>query len=138
MELWALVSLFQLPLRVINGHGRELVRTSPRRVWTLRVHDRHYTIVTPLWHAPPHTRNVRMELLRCQPVLPDPLRGAGKQAKGHLPWESTSTTVGLKLLTKVTVGAGESRGCALVLLATLMQNKDLETTEPTVLMFPGN
>eukprot|EP00971_Amphidinium_carterae_P184351 3659810-Amphidinium_carterae.1 len=84
----------------------------------------------------------------------DPLRGAGKQAKGHLPWETTSTTMGLKLLTSVSVRAEQTRrvlptvaadslcvqscGCALVLLATLLKNKDLETTEPMVLLFPGS
>eukprot|EP00971_Amphidinium_carterae_P350416 6491533-Amphidinium_carterae.1 len=84
----------------------------------------------------------------------DPLRGAGKQAKGHLPWETTSTTMGLKLLTSVTVKVDQTRrvlptvaadslcvqscGCALVLLATLLKNKDMETTEPMVLLFPGS
>eukprot|EP00971_Amphidinium_carterae_P189521 3761957-Amphidinium_carterae.2 len=155
LELWSLVSLLHIPLRVVNGDGTELVRTAPSSVWTLRVHDRHYTIVEPLWRSQPHTRSLKLDLLNRKPTWPfDPLIGAGKAAKGHLPWETTSTTVGLKLLTTVDVYAGDARktlsvisadslcvqscGCALVLLSTFMQNKELETTEPTVLMFPGD
>eukprot|EP00971_Amphidinium_carterae_P024181 477536-Amphidinium_carterae.4 len=51
-----------------------------------------------------------MDLLRCTPAsAPDPLIGAGKAANGDLPWETTSITVGLKLLTTVDVHVGEVR-----------------------------
>eukprot|EP00971_Amphidinium_carterae_P328998 6461208-Amphidinium_carterae.2 len=155
LELWALVHLLRFPLRVINGAGTELVRTASRHVWTLQLHDKHYTVVEPYWRSQRHTRTIKMDLLRGTPTSKhDPLIGAGKVAKGHLPWETTSTTVGLKLLTTVDVHVGEvrkalpfihadsicvqSQGCALVLLSTFMRHKELETTDPAVLMFPGD